>query len=212
MKTLHSRPGLVRAFTLVELLVVIVIIGVLASLLMPAIGKAKSRAQNTVCLNQLRQLGMAVRMYSEDNEGRLPAAELLPSLPVVADHPLPRIADVLASYVGRAGGTNASLSVLKCPGDRQGRFAKEGASYEWNIELNGRRIDETRGGAVRVVRVMVVDGQPAQVSDEKKDLVFPPATTPLLLDYDAFHPRPPKPGKNVVYMDGHVAAFEVPVP
>jgi len=39
-------------------------------------------------------------------------------------------------------------------------------------------------------------------------LTFPPETTPLFLDYDDFHPRPPKPGKNVVFMDGHVTSLE----
>lgn len=39
-------------------------------------------------------------------------------------------------------------------------------------------------------------------------LTLPPGTTPLLLDYDEFHPRPPKFGKNVVFMDGHVAPLE----
>jgi prepilin-type processing-associated H-X9-DG protein len=38
---------------------------------------------------------------------------------------------------------------------------------------------------------------------------FPPETTPLLLDYDEFHPRPPESGKNAVYMDGHVAPLDV---
>jgi len=38
--------------------------------------------------------------------------------------------------------------------------------------------------------------------------VFPPETTPLLLDYEEFHPRPPKSGKNVVYMDAHVAPLD----
>jgi prepilin-type N-terminal cleavage/methylation domain-containing protein len=209
MRTPAFRARWVCGFTLIELMVVIAILGVLTALLLPAIGRTRTKAQNTVCLSQLRQLGLSVRMYSEDNDGRFPAAELLPSVPVDANHPLPRIADVLGTYAGRSGATNGH-SVLKCPGDRQGRFAKEGSSYEWNIELNGRRIDETRAGTVRVVRVVVRDGQPAEVSDEKQDLMFPPTTTPLLLDYDPFHPRPPKPGKNVVYMDGHASGFEVP--
>jgi hypothetical protein len=40
-------------------------------------------------------------------------------------------------------------------------------------------------------------------------LMLPPQTTPLLLDYEDFHPRPPKSGKNVVYMDNHVAPLDV---
>jgi hypothetical protein len=60
-----------------------------------------------------------------------------------------------------------------------------------------------------VVTVIVVDGQPVQNTDTNKVLRFSPETTPLLLDYEEFHPRPPKFGKNVVYMDDHVAPLEV---
>jgi len=41
--------------------------------------------------------------------------------------------------------------------------------------------------------------------------VFPPVTTPLLLDYEDFHPRPPKSGKNVVFMDNHVAPLDLTI-
>jgi prepilin-type N-terminal cleavage/methylation domain-containing protein len=64
------RP--VRAFTLVELLVVIAVIGVLASVLLPAFGEARHRARATQCGSNLRQWGLAYRQYADDNQDYLP--------------------------------------------------------------------------------------------------------------------------------------------
>ncbi len=63
-----------RLFTLIELLVVIAIIGVLVSILLPALKTAREKGRNVVCMNQLRQLGLAVSMYQNDNDGWYPLA------------------------------------------------------------------------------------------------------------------------------------------
>lgn len=60
------------AFTLVEMLVVLAMVGILASMLMPALAKAKSRAQGIKCLSHLRQWGIALQVYSAENEDRVP--------------------------------------------------------------------------------------------------------------------------------------------
>jgi prepilin-type N-terminal cleavage/methylation domain-containing protein len=74
-----------RAFTLIELLVVIAIIGILASLLLPAMNKGKLKAYGIACMNSHRQLSIAWRMYSDDNQDKLLYASENPWKPETLD-------------------------------------------------------------------------------------------------------------------------------
>ncbi|MBW3623216.1 MAG: DUF1559 domain-containing protein [Armatimonadetes bacterium] len=66
-----------RGFTLIELLVVIAIIAILAAILFPVFAKARERARQTSCLNNLKQIGIAVNLYTDDWEGEYPSGHLV---------------------------------------------------------------------------------------------------------------------------------------
>jgi prepilin-type N-terminal cleavage/methylation domain-containing protein/prepilin-type processing-associated H-X9-DG protein len=166
------------AFTLIELLVVIAIIGILASLLMPAFSRAKGKANDVKCISNLRQIGIALSIYADENQGKLPFAERRPTMPVNPANILPRIVDVLSNHVGGA------VAIFRCPKDRFGWFQKEGSSYEWNYQANGQPI--VLPGVISGIQMTAVKAR-------------------LMYDYENFHPGSTNGTKNVLHGDGHVA-------
>lgn len=185
-----SRPlAPARAgFTVVELLCVISIIAVLASMLLPTIGKTIERANNVKCQSNLRQIGVAAHAAATDHDNTYPIIEFDPENPAYAEasqgaKPLP---EALAPYgIGPAN--------LQCPEDLKGPnwFAKLGCSYLWSAVAEGESVSSPVGYFRR------------------RAVAIAPSRLRLATDYEAVH-LPDETGArkrmNALYADGHVVA------
>lgn len=112
MKMANQRRG----FTLIELLVVIAIIAILASLLLSALSSAKARAKRTACVNNLKQIHLAVFLYAGDNHDTLPAVPNTDAYEGGNAFPI-YYKRLIRNYAGLQGASSPQDKLFACPAD-----------------------------------------------------------------------------------------------
>ncbi|MGZ8920197.1 MAG: DUF1559 family PulG-like putative transporter [Limisphaerales bacterium] len=162
----RGRPGARNAFTLIELLVVMAIIAVLAGLLLPALSKAKEAARSTQCLSQMRQIGLAVRFYTDENEDEFPRSQHS-----AFAHGQLAWGRAIAPQLGPSGTvwTNLLRGIYHCPSDKRAGSWSYGMNVFFELgpddDYIGKPQTWRRSTAVRNPAATILLGESASNAD-----------------------------------------------
>ncbi|MCP5518942.1 MAG: DUF1559 domain-containing protein [Verrucomicrobiales bacterium] len=189
-------------FTLIEMLVVIAVMAILAGMLLPALSRARDKARAVVCLNNLRQWGLATQLYATDHDDFLPP-EGSPNPGDAATNvgwyiQLPAVLD-LPRYHAMPWRTNAALepgwSVWICPANRRRSNGRNLFHYCLNEHVNGT------GDFNQPVRLAALPGPASLV------WLFDSKNLPAVGRWSFVHTNLHGAGAQFTFLDGHARRF-----
>jgi prepilin-type N-terminal cleavage/methylation domain-containing protein/prepilin-type processing-associated H-X9-DG protein len=186
------------SFTLLELLVCISIISVLAALLVPTLGQAKETAFKAKCMNNLKQIGMAIEFYKEDNGQFYP---IPPPVPYTEYSNKQRLMTLLGSNY-----FNGAWGVFKCPSSKNTYSLgnrTNGLGGQMDYEMNSGIFGMAGGGTNWNNETVDIPTLAVVIYDWPGPNYYPPMNAvPDPLAYPQPHPSG---GINAYFVDGHVA-------
>jgi prepilin-type N-terminal cleavage/methylation domain-containing protein len=195
-----------RAFTLVELLVVIAIISILAGMLLPALENAISSAKRIECANQMKQLGMTIHQYAEDNNGSCPIGDDYSSLGEAWHNN----SDLLRQYLENP---KSESSPYFCPEDSEDYNSvyipsnnERPASYGINrylLQYNSNNKIYTHLKTSRT-SLLVGRGYHNDGLHAHPWLAFPTSNSTNLNSYTRAYERHNSAGINIIFLDNHI--------